>query len=134
MNRHSKQKKNWKKKIKSHKELYRIAFILKKLEELLRTGTPAALAEANDLMKVMSGFVCILSNSQDLKRQPDYQREFSDELEKLKNKAVQLNDVISRKKPGDRWERDSHMEVFFDFILRNYMPMSRRLKLNYKHY
>ena len=30
---------------------------IKKLEELLRIGTPAALAQANDLMKVMSGYV-----------------------------------------------------------------------------
>jgi ADP-ribosylation factor-binding protein GGA len=28
-----------------------------KLENLLRIGTPAALAEANDLMKIMSGYV-----------------------------------------------------------------------------
>lgn len=28
-----------------------------KLENLLQIGTPAALAEANDLMKIMSGYV-----------------------------------------------------------------------------
>ena len=28
-----------------------------KLEELIRQGTPAALAEANDMMKMMSGYV-----------------------------------------------------------------------------
>jgi hypothetical protein len=28
-----------------------------KLEELLRMGTPTALAQANDLMKIMAGYV-----------------------------------------------------------------------------
>lgn len=28
-----------------------------KLEELLRIGTPTALAQANDLMKIMAGYV-----------------------------------------------------------------------------
>lgn len=31
-----------------------------KLEELIRKGTPAALAEANDMMKLMSGYVIFL--------------------------------------------------------------------------
>lgn len=73
-----------------------------KLEELLRLGTPSALAEANDLMKVMSGY--------DLKRQPDYHAEFNQELTKVRFKATQLYEVVSNKKPGDRWERDPLME------------------------
>lgn len=31
-----------------------------KLEELIRKGTPAALAEANEMMKLMSGYVIAL--------------------------------------------------------------------------
>ena len=33
-----------------------------KLEELLRIGTPMALAQANDLMKVMAGYVSLNMN------------------------------------------------------------------------
>ena len=36
-----------------------LLMIKKKLQELLRLGTPAALEQANDLMKVMSGYVSL---------------------------------------------------------------------------
>jgi ADP-ribosylation factor-binding protein GGA len=74
-----------------------------KLEELLRMGTPAALAQANDLMKIMSGY--------DTKRIPNYRREVDEEMRRFRDKVVQLNALLSGKSIHDRWEHDPSLEV-----------------------
>jgi ADP-ribosylation factor-binding protein GGA len=60
-----------------------------KLEELLRKGTPSALAEANDMMKLMSGY--------DTSKKPDYKKEVNDELERIESKVILLNDILNQK-------------------------------------
>ncbi|KAI9354326.1 VHS domain-containing protein [Zopfochytrium polystomum] len=60
-----------------------------KLQELLRLGTPAALEQANDLMKVMAGY--------DLKSRPDYKQQVNDELDKILSKIELLNGLMQEK-------------------------------------
>lgn len=59
-----------------------------KLEELLRKGTPAALAQANDLMKVMAGF--------DESHKRDYKKEVNEELDRVESKVILLNDMLNQ--------------------------------------
>ncbi|KAI8911456.1 VHS domain-containing protein [Gorgonomyces haynaldii] len=73
-----------------------------KLEALLRKGTPAALAEANDLMKVMSGY--------DTSRQRDYKQEVNSELDQIESKAILLNDMLNQRTPGQYNLRDSALD------------------------
>ena len=71
-----------------------------KLEELIRKGTPAALAEANDMMKIMSGY--------DKSKKPDYKVQVSSELERIESKAILLNDLLNNMSAADmRNQRDS---------------------------
>jgi len=58
-----------------------------KLDELLRRGTPADLEAANDLMKIMAGY--------DREAIPDYKKQVSDDLQKIEEKALQLNNRLS---------------------------------------
>ena len=84
-----------------------------KLQELLRKATPAALEEANDLMKVMAGYVSVFfSNSpvQDQKNVPDYKKMVDDELEKIQNKCLILSGIVEGK--TDRFEPDPMLDVF----------------------
>ena len=53
-----------------------------KLHELIRRGTPAALAEANDLMKIMTGY--------DREAKVDFDQVVESELDKVKQKAEEL--------------------------------------------
>jgi hypothetical protein len=62
--------------------------ILKKLQELLRRNTPAALSEANALMKVMTGY-----NQED---RPDYHGIFERECNAASRKAESLVEAISK--------------------------------------
>lgn len=80
-----------------------------KLEELLRLGTPAALAQANDLMKVMSGFV----KDESL----DYKKEVDIQFERIEQKTVLLNDMILKKFSSDRYTRDSEFENLHGFVV-----------------
>jgi len=58
-----------------------------KLDELLRRGTPADLEAANDLMKVMAGY--------DREAIPDYKKKVTDDLQKIEEKALELNNRLS---------------------------------------
>ncbi|KAG9291127.1 hypothetical protein G9A89_012999 [Geosiphon pyriformis] len=65
-----------------------------KLQELIRRGTPQDLAEANELMKIMSGY--------DSESRPDYQKQADEELERIQRKSILLNDMLNGVKPGER--------------------------------
>ncbi|TPX71443.1 hypothetical protein SpCBS45565_g00998 [Spizellomyces sp. 'palustris'] len=73
-----------------------------KLQELLRQGTPAALEQANDLMKIMSGY--------DTERVPNYKKQVEEELNRIEQRAILLNDILIQKSPEDRWRPDSTVE------------------------
>ncbi|KAJ3160697.1 hypothetical protein HDU86_000456 [Geranomyces michiganensis] len=73
-----------------------------KLQELLRVGTPAALEQANDLMKIMSGY--------DTERIPNYKNQVEQELNRIEQRAILLNDMLIQKSPGDRHKSDSTLE------------------------
>jgi len=64
-----------------------------KLDELLRRGTPADLEAANDLMKIMAGY--------DREAIPDYKKKVSDDLQKIEEKALELNNRLNNCKPFD---------------------------------
>ncbi|KAJ3219871.1 hypothetical protein HK099_004551 [Clydaea vesicula] len=89
-----------------------------KLQELLRIGTSAAFEEANDLIKIMAGYVnklisCKIFNirfKKDQTKVPDYKKMVEDELDKIQNKCFILNGILESKTPKDRWESDSKLE------------------------
>ncbi|ORX86459.1 VHS-domain-containing protein [Anaeromyces robustus] len=64
-----------------------------KLDELLRRGTPADLEAANDLMKIMAGY--------DRESIPDYKKKVADDLQKIEEKALELNNRLNNCKPFD---------------------------------
>ncbi|KAI9590990.1 VHS domain-containing protein [Syncephalis fuscata] len=64
-----------------------------KLQELIRKGTPAALREANELMKVMTGF--------DRDGQRDYQEEVSQVLDGIEKQIIEANDFITGLEPSE---------------------------------
>jgi hypothetical protein len=76
-----------------------------KLEELLRKGTPAALAEANEMMKMMSGY--------DTSKKPDYKKEVNQEIERIESKVILLNDMLNHKSPQDFKKPDSTIEELY---------------------
>lgn len=77
-----------------------------KLEELIRKGTPASLAEANDMMKLMSGY--------DTSKKPDYKKEVNSELERIESKTILLNDMLNQKSPEDfRLRQDQTIESLY---------------------
>ncbi|KAI9209029.1 VHS domain-containing protein [Polychytrium aggregatum] len=76
-----------------------------KLEELLRVGTPAALEQANDLMKVMAGY--------DLEKRPDYKKEVNEELDRIEQRVHLLNDMLNGKTSEERFKHDSTIEELF---------------------
>ncbi|KAJ3288008.1 hypothetical protein HDU79_005163 [Rhizoclosmatium sp. JEL0117] len=65
-----------------------------KLQELLRLGTPAALEQANELMKILSGY--------ETEKKPDYKRAVETEIDRIESKAVALNDLFEQSNPSDR--------------------------------
>jgi len=71
-----------------------------KLEELIRKGTPAALAEANDMMKLMSGY--------DTSKKPDYKKEVASELDRIESKTILLNDMLNQKSPNEVKQKSDH--------------------------
>ncbi|TPX32721.1 hypothetical protein SmJEL517_g04196 [Synchytrium microbalum] len=73
-----------------------------KLQELLRLGTPAALEQANDLMKIMAGY--------DMEKRPDYKKQVNEELDRIEHRAMVLNDVLNSKSPKDRKTHDPNLE------------------------
>ncbi|KAJ3273095.1 hypothetical protein HDU76_010846, partial [Blyttiomyces sp. JEL0837] len=73
-----------------------------KLQELLRLGTPAALEQANELMKVMAGY--------DMQSRPDYRKQVNDELNKIETKIVLLNDLLNQRKNDTNLRNDSTVQ------------------------
>lgn len=73
-----------------------------KLENLLRLATPASLAEANDLMKVMSGY--------DTSRVPDYKKQVTGELDLIESRIILFNDMLNQKVPGKSSSTDANIE------------------------
>lgn len=57
-----------------------------KLQELIRKGTPRDLAEANHLMKILSGY--------DDKYKTDYRAKVAEEVEQLRRKADLLREML----------------------------------------
>ncbi|OLL26052.1 putative ADP-ribosylation factor-binding protein [Neolecta irregularis DAH-3] len=64
-----------------------------KLQELIRRGTPADLAEANELMKIMTGY--------DELNRPDYRAEAAEVLWKLQRKASLLDEMLDGVRKGE---------------------------------
>ncbi|RKP25332.1 VHS domain-containing protein, partial [Syncephalis pseudoplumigaleata] len=64
-----------------------------KLQELIRKGTPAALREANELMKVMTGF--------DREGQRDYRAEISEVLDGIERQIIEANDFVTGLEPSE---------------------------------
>ncbi|KAJ3276389.1 hypothetical protein HDV01_005012 [Terramyces sp. JEL0728] len=77
-----------------------------KLEALIRKGTPAALAEANEMMKFMSGY--------DTSKKPDYKQEVASELDRIESKVILLNDMLNQRTPEDfKSKSDSTIEELY---------------------
>ncbi|KAI8897573.1 VHS domain-containing protein [Globomyces pollinis-pini] len=76
-----------------------------KLEELIRKGTPAALAEANEMMKLMSGY--------DTTKKRDYKKEVNEELERIESKVILLNDMLNQKTTSDFKKKDATIEDLY---------------------
>ncbi|KAI9321494.1 hypothetical protein BX666DRAFT_2017438 [Dichotomocladium elegans] len=75
-----------------------------KLQELIRRGRPQDLVEANQLMKVMTGY--------DQRQRPNYQQKFEDELHKIQEKVILLYEMLENVKPGEQIIRnDTIMEL-----------------------
>ncbi|KAI9093053.1 VHS domain-containing protein [Phlyctochytrium arcticum] len=73
-----------------------------KLQELLRMGTPAALEQANDLMKIMSGY--------DTERIPNYKKQVEEEINRIEQRTILLNDILIQKSPDERYRPDSTVD------------------------
>ncbi|KAI9350946.1 hypothetical protein BDR26DRAFT_851825 [Obelidium mucronatum] len=65
-----------------------------KLQELLRLGTPAALEQANELMKVLSGY--------ETEKKPDYKRHVETEIDRIEAKASALNNLFDSPNPSSK--------------------------------
>ncbi|PWZ01056.1 VHS-domain-containing protein, partial [Testicularia cyperi] len=66
-----------------------------KLQELIRRGTPKDLAQAQELMKIMSGA--------EPENKPDYSKQTRKELDKVQSRAILLNDMLNNAKPGEKF-------------------------------
>nr|CAG8479123.1 2032_t:CDS:10 [Entrophospora candida] len=91
-------------------DMYRL-LVYKELEEEDRVaqaaveGRPSDLAEANELMKIMSGY------NQEAK--PDYKKQANEELENIQQKAILLNDMLNNIKSS---EETSKGDIFEELI------------------
>ncbi|KAJ3208641.1 hypothetical protein HDU82_002175 [Entophlyctis luteolus] len=65
-----------------------------KLQELLRVGTPSALAQANELMKILSGY--------EQQGKPDYKQHVDNELDRIEAKATELNNMFEQPNPSQK--------------------------------
>ncbi|KAN0061617.1 ARF-binding protein [Thecaphora frezii] len=68
-----------------------------KLQELIRRGTPRDLAQAQELMKIMSGA--------EPESKPDYASQVRKELDKIQSRAILLNDMLNNAKQGERFAK-----------------------------
>lgn len=66
-----------------------------KLQELIRRGTPRDLAQAQELMKIMSGA--------EPENKPDYSKQTRKELDKVQSRAILLNDMLNNAKDGEKF-------------------------------
>lgn len=66
-----------------------------KLQELIRRGTPRDLAQAQELMKIMSGA--------EPENKPDYSKQTRRELDKVQSRAILLNDMLNNAKEGEKF-------------------------------
>lgn len=66
-----------------------------KLQELIRRGTPKDLAQAQELMKIMSGA--------EPENKPDYAKQTRRELDKVQSRAILLNDMLNNAKEGEKF-------------------------------
>jgi len=79
--------------------------MFKKLDELLRRGTPADLEAANDLMKIMAGY--------DREAIPDYKKQVTDDLQKIEEKALELNNRLGENcKSHDLSQPDIQVNIY----------------------
>lgn len=76
-----------------------------KLQELIRRGTPADLQEANQLMKIMTGY--------DTKNKTDYRAEAAKDVARLRKKAALLDEMLGKVAPG---ERIGQNDVFAELV------------------
>lgn len=67
-----------------------------KLQELIRRGGPEDLQEANRLMKIMAGY--------DTRSKTDYRAKAAEEVGKVQQKAMLLEERLAHFKPGDTME------------------------------
>lgn len=68
-----------------------------KLQELIRRGTPRDLAQAQELMKIMSGA--------EPENKPDYATRTQKELDKVQSRAVLLNNMLDNANDGEKFAR-----------------------------
>ncbi|OZJ04806.1 hypothetical protein BZG36_01859 [Bifiguratus adelaidae] len=73
-----------------------------KLQELIRRGRPQDLLEANELMKVMTGY--------DQRKKPNYKLEVKQELDRIKEKVILLGEMLDNIGPNDNLERDETIQ------------------------
>lgn len=74
-----------------------------KLHELLRVGTPGALEEANEIMKILAGY--------EPEKKPDYRKQAQDEMEKIRSKIMELNDALNGLKTGEKLDNSASIRV-----------------------
>ena len=87
-----------------------------KLQELIRKGTPRDLAEANHLMKILSGY--------DDKYKTDYRAKVAEEVEQLRRRADLLREMLlgvaegETIGQGDVFEVPTPEKLFLGGVLR----------------
>ncbi|ORX99000.1 VHS-domain-containing protein [Basidiobolus meristosporus CBS 931.73] len=72
-----------------------------KLQELIRRGRPEDLEEANELMKIMSGY--------DTSSKPDYREEVNKELEKIEEDVQLYIDMLNNLRPHEKASETVHV-------------------------
>jgi ADP-ribosylation factor-binding protein GGA len=81
------------------------------LQELIRKGTPRDLAEANQLMKVLSGY--------DSRHKTDYRAKAAEEVDQLRRKTELLHEMLMGVQENETIGHGDVFEVFhLRFILR----------------
>ena len=73
------------------------------MQELIRKGTPRDLAEANHLMKILSGY--------DDKNKTDYRAKVAEEIEQLRRKADLLREMLLGVTEGETIGQDDAFQV-----------------------
>ncbi|PWN49391.1 VHS-domain-containing protein [Violaceomyces palustris] len=88
-----------------------------KLQELIRRGTPRDLAQAQELMKIMSGA--------EPENKPDYSSQTQKELDKVQSRAILLNDMLNNAKEGEKFVKgDAYDQI--SSHLRSVQPRIQR--------